>query len=142
MPWFLKEGQASQGCRYLSPGLYPGICPRPTAEKSVQKMASFCEACFPQTPRHNNAKRTILRIAKASPPQAGWQRRRDRIMVALCSLILGSMSIQLGCYFSPWSPASLSAAMEGLNSRTSGRMRLLPVDLDSFHWRTWKVVSH
>lgn len=63
-------------------------------------------------------------------------------MVALCSLILGSMSIWLGCYFNPWSPASLSAAMEGLNSRTSGRMRLLPVDLDFFHWRTWKAVSH
>lgn len=41
-PWFLKDRQDSQGHQYLSPGLYPGIWPRATTEKSLQKMASFC----------------------------------------------------------------------------------------------------
>lgn len=63
-------------------------------------------------------------------------------MVALCNLILGPMSVQLACSFSPWSPASLSAqtaAVEGLDSKTRGQSRLLPIDLYSFLWRRWEV---
>lgn len=95
-------------------------------------------------PKEKDVKITMLKIAKASPPQAGGQWRSARTMVALCNLILGPMSVQLACSFSPWSPASLgaqTAAVEGLSSKAWGQRRLFPVELCSFFGEDGKSVT-